>query len=89
MYGVCLLLCALAWWVLQSAIIAHQGPRSRLAEALGPDLKVKLSPLLYLLAIPLAFVNTVVSDVIYAAVAAMWLVPDRRIEAKVKAETGP
>ena len=83
-YGAVLLAAGVAYIVLQSAIIADQGPGSRLAAAVGGDVKGKLSPLLYALAIPLAFVHEWLADAIYVAVALMWLVPDRRIEARVR-----
>jgi uncharacterized membrane protein len=83
-YGVVLLAAAVAYFFLQSAIIADQGPGSRLAAAVGTDLKGKISPVLYAIAIPLAFVREWIADAIYVAVALMWLVPDRRIEARVK-----
>lgn len=82
-YGCSLLAPALAWHVLQYAIIAHQGPESRLALALGNDLKGKLSPLLYLLGVGLAFYTPWVSLALYIVVALMWLVPDRRFEANL------
>ncbi|MGO9484137.1 MAG: hypothetical protein ACLPX9_06090 [Rhodomicrobium sp.] len=65
--------------VLQRCIIADQGERSLLAEAIGRDLKGKLSPLLYAAAIPLAFFDPRLSQALYALVALIWLIPDRRI----------
>ena len=79
-YGVVLLCAALSYTILQRTIIAGQGPSSRLALAVGKDYKGKLSLILYVLAIPLAFVHQLIADAIYVAVALMWLVPDRRIE---------
>jgi uncharacterized membrane protein len=79
-YGVALLMPALAWPLLQLAIVHRQGKHSLLARALGRDLKGKVSPLLYLAAIAFAFVSPPVSFAIDALVAALWLVPDRRIE---------
>ncbi|HEV2394967.1 MAG TPA: TMEM175 family protein [Verrucomicrobiae bacterium] len=79
-YGCVLLMAAIAYWILQSTIIAHQGPGSLLAEAVGKDWKGKVSPLLYLSAIPLAFVNTWIANSLYVLVAVMWVIPDRRIE---------
>jgi uncharacterized membrane protein len=79
-YGAVLLAAGLAYYVLQSTILGEQGPDSRLARALGSDLKGKISPLLYGAAIPLAFVREWIADAIYVAVALIWLVPDRRIE---------
>ncbi|HEY7789101.1 MAG TPA: TMEM175 family protein [Vicinamibacterales bacterium] len=79
-YGVVLLMAGVAYVILQTAIIARQGPDSTLARAVGRDVKGKISPFLYLLAIGLAFVDQRLSDALYVLVAAIWLVPDRRIE---------
>ncbi|HVW10163.1 MAG TPA: TMEM175 family protein [Bryobacteraceae bacterium] len=79
-YGVVLLMAAIAYYILQLAIIAHDGPDSPLKSALGRDLKGKLSPAVYLAAIPLAFVHPWISGALYSAVALAWLIPDRRIE---------
>lgn len=79
-YGVNLLLAAIAWYVMQCVIIRAEGADSRLAEALGSDLKGKLSPVLYALGIGLAFVSPWISMAVYTVVALMWLVPDRRME---------
>jgi uncharacterized membrane protein len=83
-YGADLLLAAIAYFILQTAIIAEEGPDSRLRAALGGDLKGKISPLLYLAAIPLAFVSPWIALAVYVFVALMWLVPDRRIESAVR-----
>jgi uncharacterized membrane protein len=79
-YGVSLLMPAIAFYILQRAIIRHQGREGLLAKALGPDLKGKISPVLYIIAIVFAFFVPVIADAIYVGVALMWLVPDRRIE---------
>ncbi|MEP7364393.1 MAG: TMEM175 family protein [Acidobacteriota bacterium] len=79
-YGFVLLMAALAYFLLQRAILAKEGRNSVLAEALGSDWKGKLSPALYLCAIPLAFVNPWIASGIYIFVALLWLIPDRRIE---------
>ena len=79
-YGVALLMPAIAYYLLQTAIVHRHGRHSALAVALGSDLKGKISPLLYLTAIGLAFVNAWLSIALYVLVAAIWLVPDRRIE---------
>jgi uncharacterized membrane protein len=79
-YGVVLLLAAIAYTILQTMIVAQQGPNSKLRMAVGKDKKGKLSMLLYLTAIPLAFLNEWIADGIYVFVALMWLIPDRRIE---------
>jgi len=80
LYGVVLLMAAIAYYVLQNLIIASQGEDSLLRRAVGGDWKGKLSPALYLLAIGTAFVSQWLSLAIYAAVAVIWFVPDRRIE---------
>ena len=79
-YGVALLMPAIAYYLLQKAIVHQQGAHSVLAHALGGDIKGKLSPLLYCAAIVLAFVSPWISIALYVLVAVMWLVPDRRIE---------
>ncbi len=80
LYGAVLLLSAISWTILQTLLVAEQGPDSRLARAMGSDAKGKLSIVLYAAGIGLAFVNQWISDAIYVTVALMWLVPDRRIE---------
>jgi len=80
-YGGVLLLTGTAYLILQNTIIAHQGPNSKLAMAVGHDVKGPLSAALYAIAIPLAFVREWISDIIYVVVALIWLVPDKRIEA--------
>jgi uncharacterized membrane protein len=79
-YGVSLLMPALAWYGMQTAIIHVQGNQSTLARAIGRDLKGKVTPFLYVMGIGAAFVDTRVAAAIYALVALIWLVPDRRIE---------
>ena len=79
-YGLVLLLAAIAYLILQRTIIAAQGPDSVLARAVGTDWKGKVSPLLYLIAILVAFWHREISQAIYVLVALIWLVPDRRIE---------
>ncbi len=79
-YGAVLLMCALAYYLLQGLIIRAQGDGSVLKRAIGGDWKGKLSPLFYIVAMIAAFRSTALSMALYAAVAAIWLVPDRRIE---------
>ena len=83
-YGLVLLMAAIAYYLLQCAIIAHEGRDSLLARALGRDWKGKLSPVFYIAAMPLAFVSTWISSGLYAFVALLWLVPDRRIERAIE-----
>lgn len=80
LYGAVLLMAALAYWILQKAILKKQGRSSILATAIGKDFKGKISPVIYAAAIPLAFVNQWIAGGLYVIVALMWLVPDRRIE---------
>ncbi|HET7422250.1 MAG TPA: TMEM175 family protein [Gemmatimonadales bacterium] len=84
-YGVALLLAGISYYILQRAILRLEGPRSTLASAIGRDLKGKLSPVGYALAIPLAFVQEWLAWTLYVVVALIWLVPDRRIERIVSA----
>jgi len=79
-YGISLLMPAIAYNLLQRTIVHQQGEHSVLASALGRDVKGKISPLLYAAAVALAFVDAWLSIAIYALVAVMWLIPDRRIE---------
>jgi uncharacterized membrane protein len=79
-YGLVLLMAAIAYYLLQRAIIAREGRDSLLATALGRDWKGKLSPVVYIAAMPLAFVSTWISSGLYLFVALLWLIPDRRIE---------
>jgi uncharacterized membrane protein len=80
LYGVDLLMAAVAYTILQTAILRSEGPTSLLARAVGTDLKGKVSLVAYVVAIPGAFVSTWISAACYVGVALMWLVPDRRIE---------
>ncbi len=79
-YGVVMVASAIAYTILQRSIIAAQPGDSKLARAIGSDRKGKISLVCYLAAIPLAFVNPLISDALYIVVALVWLVPDRRIE---------
>ena len=81
-YGGVLLMAAVAFRMLQGRIIALHGRESTLAQAVGSDLKGKLSPLFYLAAIAASFLHTALAGAIYVAVALMWLIPDRRIESR-------
>jgi uncharacterized membrane protein len=80
LYGVVLLMAAVAYWILQCAILRHEGPDSVLHKALGPDVKGRLSPVLYATAIVSTCWSEWVACGLYAFTALMWLVPDRRIE---------
>jgi uncharacterized membrane protein len=80
LYGVVMLMAAIAYFILQQVIIAMQGEQSVLRTAIGSDWKGKVSPMLYAIAIPSALRWPVLAGAIYAGVAVIWLVPDRRIE---------
>ena len=80
LYGLVLLMAAIAYYVLEQTIIRAQGPDSILRKAVGRDLKGKLSPLLYILAIIASLFSAYIAEAIYVAVALIWLIPDRRIE---------
>ena len=86
-YGAVMLLAAIAYFILQSVIVAQQGPDSKLAKSIGRDFKGKVSPVLYATAIGMAFFEPWISCAIYVFVALLWLVPDRRI-ARVVDESG-
>ncbi|MGH9143351.1 MAG: TMEM175 family protein [Vicinamibacterales bacterium] len=81
MYGGVLFMAGIAFVILEGRLLNAGNPR--LAEAVGHDVKGKISAVLYLVAIPLAFVHQLIADGIYVCVALMWLVPDRRIERRV------
>jgi uncharacterized membrane protein len=87
-YGVILLLAAIAYLLLQHAILRQEGPDSTLGAAVGRDRKGKVSPLIYAIAIPVAFLHPWMAAALYVVCALMWLVPDRRIERKVS-QAGP
>jgi len=80
LYGGVLLMAAIAYYILQTVIIAQQGAYSLLAKAVGRDIKGKISPIIYLLAIASAFLHVALAQTLYVFVALIWLVPDRRIE---------
>jgi uncharacterized membrane protein len=80
LYGLVLLMAAIAYWTLQQLIIASQGSDSLLRRAVGSDWKGKASPVLYLIAIIASFRSQWIAQGLYVLVALIWLVPDRRIE---------
>jgi uncharacterized membrane protein len=79
-YGFVLLMCAVAYTMLVLALIDHHGAESTLAKAIGSDVKGKISLLFYVIAIPMAFFNNWIALGLYASVAIIWFIPDRRIE---------
>ena len=86
LYGFVLLMTAVAWYIMQHAVIRTQGPDSTLEKVLGSDFKGKASPLLYLSGIILAFFMPRAAEMAYAVVALMWVIPDRRVEVEVTQE---
>lgn len=85
-YGTVLLMAAIAYFILQTLIIRAQGESSLLARAIGNDIKGKISPILYLLAIGSNFFSQWISGALYILVALIWLIPDKRIEIILKSE---
>jgi len=80
LYGMILLMAAIAYYILQSRIIKNHGRDSLLARAIGKDLKGKISPVLYIIAIASTWINTWIAGSLYLLEALMWLIPDKRIE---------
>ena len=90
LYGIVLLLAAIAYYILQTLIVAELGgPESKLAQSLGKDWKGKLSPLLYVIAIGVSVIRPWAAVCLYVFVALIWLVPDRRIEQVVDETASP
>ncbi|MGZ4984571.1 MAG: TMEM175 family protein [Chthoniobacterales bacterium] len=85
-YGGVLFMAAVAYYVLQTLIVSVQGGRSKLARSIGTDLKGKLSPVLYAIAIGVSFIRPWIAGCIYIGVALMWFIPDPRLE-RVAEET--
>jgi uncharacterized membrane protein len=83
-YGGVLMMAGVAYYILSNTLVRFLGPNSTLAIAVGKDVKGKVSVVLYAVAVPLALLNRWIADGIYVFVALMWLVPDRRIESKLK-----
>lgn len=88
LYGIVLLMAAIAYFILQSRIIKNHGENSILAKAVGKDVKGKMSPVLYLIGISLSHVSPLVSGLLYVLVAFIWLIPDKRIEHIMENELG-
>jgi uncharacterized membrane protein len=86
LYGIILLMAAIAYFILQSRIIKNHGSDSILARAIGKDLKGKMSPILYIIAIGTCWISSWISGIIYIIVAIIWIVPDKRIEVIFKNE---
>lgn len=84
LYGVVLLMAAIAYFILQKQIIKSHGTDSVLAKAIGKDIKGKLSPILYIMGIAFAWVSVWISGALFILVALMWLAPDKRIERILK-----
>jgi hypothetical protein len=79
-------MCAVAWEIERRALLSIHDPTCALARAMGHDFKEWISALLYVIAIPSAFVNTAAACGLYCLVAAIWIVPDRRIEREMAAD---
>jgi uncharacterized membrane protein len=86
-YGAVMLMAGFAYYLLTRALIAHHGSDSPLAVALGRDLKGKLSLVIYALAIPISLAAPLAACALYVVVAAVWLIPDRRIETALQARS--
>jgi uncharacterized membrane protein len=84
LYGVVLLMAGVAYFIMELQMVRENGPQSMVAEALGRDRKAMLSMLGYVVAIVLAFVSPRLAELIYALIAVMWIVPDRRIASRVR-----
>lgn len=83
-YGVVLFMCGFAYYILSQVLIAHHGRESLLARAVGSDFKGIISVVIYLIGIGLAFINSWIAFALYACVALIWLIPDRRMERAVR-----
>jgi uncharacterized membrane protein len=88
-YGAVLLAAALAWSLMQTVIIRYQGADSALARAVGSDFKGRISPVIYLTGIALAFATPIAADACYVLGALLWLIPDRRVERAVTSSADP
>ncbi|HZS47061.1 MAG TPA: TMEM175 family protein [Blastocatellia bacterium] len=82
-YGIIMMMSAIAYTILLRTIIAQEGPDSKLAKAIGKDSKGYLSLACYIISIPAAFINPWISDILFILVALIWLIPDRRIESRL------
>jgi len=88
-YGAVLLMAALAFYILENRILADQGPDSKLALSIGRDIKGKVSPAFYAAGILTSFVSPLIAGCIYAFVALIWLVPDRRLAHAAEVDHAP
>lgn len=84
LYGFILLMAAIAYFILQTTIIKSQGAESVLKNAIGKDLKGKISPVLYVAGIGFSYISVWISGGLYVLVAFIWLIPDKRIEKMMK-----
>src|SRR5262249_18016846 len=84
LYGFVLIMAAMAYYILERVIIAKEGRDSLVARALGKDWKARLSVIIFLIAIPLAFLNSWIAAALYVLDALLWLIPDPRIERKME-----
>ena len=86
LYGIVLMMAGIAYYILAHTLLQLHGKNSTLAKALGKDHKGIISVIIYIIAVPLAFLNSWISLTMYAMVSAMWLIPDRRIEKRIVQE---
>ena len=86
LYGFVMMMAGVAYYFLVRGILAHHGQDSRVATALGRDVKGKVSVLLYVVGVPMAFINRWVAGATYVLVAIIWFIPDRRIESRLAKE---
>ena len=89
LYGLALLMSAIAWYILQTAIIRQQGSNSPLRAVIGRDIKGKISPFIYSAGIAMAFVSATASGLCYFGAALIWLIPDRRVESSFRRNGSP
>jgi uncharacterized membrane protein len=87
LYGIILLMAAISYYLLQTVILKIHGRDSLLSRAIGKDIKGKMSPILYTIAIFSTFLNNWIAGAIYVLVAFIWLIPDKRIEKTLSSET--
>lgn len=83
LYGFVLLMASVAWWILAKAVVNEEGELSQISKAYKRDIKTKLSMLAYAIGIVLSFIQPILSIFIYAAIAASWFIPDKRIERSI------
>jgi uncharacterized membrane protein len=86
LYDIVLIMCSVAYYILARVLIKHEGGDSLLSKAVGKDWKSKVSTVIYLIAVALAWINACISFLLYTVTAFVWFIPDKCIETKVIAE---